>query len=118
MSKRDLRSAYHQAEWDGKVSSIFFLEILIIPILLGLYFKSWYVGFWSYLILLVIMPIKIITLLLCIIFTAMWGLVGWYIGYSIDGIHASILGALIALVIGFGIHVSAFMYLIDFMKPD
>lgn len=113
MSRRKLRSAYHQAEWDGKVSGIFFLELIIIPIILGLYFKSWYVGIWAYLITLVIFPIKIVILILCFIFTIMWGLIGWSIGYSIDGIHAGILGALFALFIGFGIHASAFIYLMS-----
>ncbi|UYZ77101.1 hypothetical protein LP109_14650 (plasmid) [Moraxella bovis] len=119
MDKRDLRGAYHKADFDYKMSSIFIFEYtVIIPIIVGLFFKSWYAGIWSFLILIVIAPIKIVGLFLAVIFTILWVFIGWSIGYSIDGLHAGILGALIAFVIGFGVHASALAYILDFLSSD
>ncbi|STY98627.1 Uncharacterised protein [Moraxella caprae] len=61
--QRDLRGAYHKADFDYKMSNIFIFEYtVIVPIIVGLFFKSWYAGIWSFLILIVIAPIKIVGL--------------------------------------------------------
>ncbi|TCJ95827.1 hypothetical protein EV694_1827 [Volucribacter psittacicida] len=116
MNKEDLRGAYHQAKHDEKSSNILFLEVFIISFALGFYFQSWYVGLVSFLLLCLSLAFKRLNIFLCVIFTLIWTFIGWYIGYAIDGMLAGILGGVFAFVIGCGIHISAFTYMMDFLK--
>lgn len=110
MDKQDLVNAYHQVKAEKSAINIFLFEIFLMSVILGLQYKSWYVGIWSFLVLLILCCIKTITLIMSVFFTIMWGTVGWGIGHEIDGVYAAILGAVIATLIGFGIHASFFSY--------
>lgn len=118
MRKKDIRGAYHQAQFDEGSSKIFYFECIIVAVIVGIYFRSWYVGIGTMIGLMLIIPIKIVSFLLAIAFTLFWAFMGWGIGMSIDGIPAGILGAILAFLIGAGVHLSALMYIADFFDLD
>lgn len=110
MDKQELVNAYRQMKTEEDARNMFLFELFIMSVILGFKYKSWYVGIWSFLVLLILCCIKTITLIMGVFFTIMWGALGWGIGHAIDGIYAAILGAVIATLIGFGIHASLFSY--------
>ena len=110
MDKQELVNAYRQIKIEEGAGRIFLFELFIMSVILGFKYRSWYVGIWSFLVLLILCFIKTITLIMGVFFTIMWGALGWGIGHAIDGVYAAVLGAVIGTLIGFGIHVSLFSY--------
>lgn len=102
----NMRSGVLGAIYDYKNRKIIGTELIIIAVTSGIYFASWWV-FGGVLIGLILMfSIKILSFLLCIILTLVWGLLGFMIGQSIGGNAPSFVFAGIGLLLGYFVHSS------------
>lgn len=114
MEHQEVRKAIHQAKYDDKSSTIYFVELAILAVVIGICFKSWAWGLGSYVAILILMQSKIFNSLLAIFFIILWALVGWVIGKEVDGIMTGIFGGILAFIISVGVHFSALTWIDDF----
>lgn len=102
----NMRSGVLGAIYDYKNRKIVGAELIIIAVACGVYFASWWV-FGGVLIGLILMfSIRILSFLLCIILTLVWGLLGFMIGQSIGGNTPGFVFAGISLLLGYFVHSS------------
>lgn len=102
----NMRSGVLGAIYDYKNRKIVGAELIIIAVACGVYFASWWV-FGGVLIGLILMfSIRILSFLLCIILTLVWGLLAFMIGFSIGGYAPACALGGIGLLLGYFTHSS------------
>ncbi len=109
MSHKDTRKGFTQANFNESNSSILYFEILIIAILSGLAFQSWWVFGGVILGLPIMLGFRVLALVLCVLLSLVWGAIGFGIGAVIGGgsMSASIVIGILGILAGLGTHLSA-----------
>ena len=116
MNHQDVRKGITNARFNEKNSGILFTEISIVSIAIGFSTSSWILFGVSLLGLILILQIKTLALILCIIFSIMWAVIGYYVGEMISGTNAAIVLAIIGLLAGLGANISALEWVKDIGK--
>ena len=110
---QEVRRGVTQASFNGGSFTIIAIEIAIIAICFGFYFKSWWWGGGIYLTLLAAIQVKILSLPVLLAGSLLWGLAGFLIGSLFGSYAAQIVIGIISFIIGLGIHFSAIEWVDD-----
>lgn len=105
-NSESVRKGVLNAMYDYKNRNIVGTEILIIAIVCGVYFSSWWI-FGGVLVGLILMfAVRILSFLLCAILTLGWGFIGLAVGMGFGSNPAGYVLAGIGLLIGYFVHFS------------
>ncbi|MEL9552690.1 hypothetical protein J4X41_24570, partial [Escherichia coli] len=96
MSSEHVRKGVTNAKFNEEQSNILFIEIGILSILIGLMSKSWWAFGGSFLGLIFSLRIKFLAIPLMIVFSLVWGAIGYSIGALFESTAASIVLGIIA----------------------
>ena len=110
---QEVRRGVTQANFNGGSFTIIAIEIAIIAIFFGFYFKSWWWGGGLYLALLAAIQIRILSLPVMLAGSLLWGLAGFLIGSLFGSYAAQIDIGAISLIIGLGVHFTAIQWADD-----
>ncbi|EHK0700011.1 hypothetical protein ICL29_004017 [Salmonella enterica] len=107
MSSKDVRKGITNAKFNEDQSNILFFEIGILSILIGVVIHSWWAFGIAFLGLIFSLRIKFLAVPLIVIFSVIWGFLGYGVGSLFDSSAASYVLAIIAFLSGLGTHLSA-----------
>jgi len=107
MQQKDIRQAITQAENNETNSTILFTEIILISIGYGLAEKSWYIFGGVFLGLIFILQIKVLSYLLLILLSIVWGAIGYGLGTIFGSTEAMVVLSILGFLLGLGVHFSA-----------
>ena len=110
---QEVRRGVTQANFNGGSFTIIAIEIAIIAIFFGFYFKSWWWGGGIYLALLAAIQVKILSLPIMFAGSLLWGLAGFLIGSLFGSYAAQIVIGAISLISGLGVHFTAIQWADD-----
>ncbi|EER8911877.1 TPA: hypothetical protein ACNCEW_003490 [Escherichia coli] len=113
MSSEHVRKGVTNAKFNEEQSNILFIEIGILSILIGLMSKSWWAFGGSFLGLIFSLRIKFLAIPLMIVFSLVWGAIGYSIGALFESTAASIVLGIIAFLSGLGTHLAAVQWAND-----
>lgn len=111
--ENDVRKGITNAKFNEENSTILFSQITLLSIGLGIYFKSWWVFGGTILGFLIGLNIKPLAVIICILLSVGWGLVGYGIGLLFESNPASIVLAIIGLLSGLGTNFSGLQWVED-----
>lgn len=114
---QEVRKGVTQANFNSGSFTIIAIEIAIIAIFFGLYFKSWWWGGGVYLALLVAIQIKNLSLPVMLAGSLLWGLSGFLIGSLFGSYAAQVVIGIISFIIGLGVHFSGIEWANDLTTP-
>ena len=106
MSVSNVRKGITQARFNENQSNILYKEILLISIVVGCYYQNWLVFGGVLTCLILVMFIPVLNLLLAIVLSLIWALIGFGIG-SFFSDNASYVLTFLGLISGIGCHLSA-----------
>ncbi|GIO84593.1 hypothetical protein J25TS5_15250 [Paenibacillus faecis] len=109
----DVRKGVTQSKESEKGANWLFSEILIIAVISGIYFSSWWVFGGVLLGASILMVIKPIRYFLLVVLSLGCGVVGWIIGQWFDSLGASVVIAIIATLASGGAHIYANKWMND-----
>ncbi len=78
-----------QAKFNEKASNVIYGEILIIAAHMGFYYNSWYIFAGMFIGLIICMSIPVIKILMSLVFSSIWALIGATIVSTFQGIDLS-----------------------------
>lgn len=107
MNHNSVRRGVTQANFNSGNFAILAIEITILAVIVGFYFKSWWIGGGLYLMLLAAIQVRILALPIMFLGALLWGFIGFLLGSLFGSYAAQIVIGIISLVIGFGVHFSA-----------
>lgn len=111
--QNEIRKGVNQAKQSEQGANWFFAEILIISVVAGFYFSSWWV-FGGILLGSILLAVnKKARFVLLIILTVGCGAVGWIIGSWFDNLGTSVVLTIISLLISGGYHIWANQWMED-----
>lgn len=105
-NSENVRRGVLNAIYDYKNLKIVGTEIVIIAVICGIYFSSWWVFGGTLIGLILMFAIRILSFLLCAILTLAWGFIGLFIGFGFDSHPAGYVLAAIGLFFGYFVHFS------------
>ncbi len=104
-SSENVRRGVLGAIYEYKNRKIVGGEILLIAILCGVYFASWWVFGGIFIGGILMFSIRILSFLLCLALTLAWGGIGYAIGTTISIAAGCVLGG-VGLLLGYTVHFS------------
>lgn len=104
---QEVRKGVTQASFNGGSFTVIAVEITILAIIAGFYFKSWWIGGGLYLLLLVAIQVRVLALPIMLLGALLWGLIGFLLGSLFGSYAAQVVIGIISLIIGLGVHFSA-----------
>ena len=107
MEHQNVRKGITNANFNEENSNVLFGEIAIISILVGVGTQSWWWGGGVFLGLIISLFIKPLAIVLMLLLSICWGVVGYGIGGLFDSNGAMVVLAILGFLIGAGIHFSA-----------
>lgn len=113
MGHKDVRKGMTQSNFNEKNSNILFGEIFIIAIVVGIAMQSWWWFGGIFLGLITMLFIKPLAIVLMILLSACWGLIGYTIGAFFNSTGAMIILGLIGFLAGLGAHMSGLQWARD-----
>lgn len=113
MSSHDVRKGMTNAKFNEEQSGILIAEIFIIAIVVGLINKSWWIGGGTLAALIIALQIKVIAIPLMIVFSLVWGGIGYGIGTLFESSGASWVIGIIAFLCGLGTHMAGLQWVKD-----
>lgn len=108
-----VRRGMTNAKFNEEMSDIFYWEIAIIAIAIGYATKSWWWGGGTFLGLLFLSMIPSIGVIMCYLFGAAWGVIGYYLGDLLFGNDAAWVIGIIAALCGIGVNLAGRQYFED-----
>lgn len=114
---QDVRRGITQASYNGGSFVIIAIEIAIIAVGMGVYFKSWWWFGGVYLMLLAAIQIRQLSLPVMFLGSLLWGLSGFLIGSLFGSYAAQIVIGVISFIIGLSVHFSAIEWVDDLTTP-
>ncbi|MCM3699249.1 hypothetical protein [Paenibacillus macerans] len=109
----EVRKGITQSKESENGANWLFSEILVIAIISGIYFSSWWVFGGVLLGAIILMQIKPVRYLLLVLLSLGCGAVGWIIGQWFDSLGASVVIAIIATLASGGAHIYANQWMND-----
>jgi hypothetical protein len=109
MSTGDIRRGFTQANINQRDVNIFYGEVFIVSVIVGILLQSWLAFGMLWVILLVGINIPLLGALINLVLSSVWGLVGYVIGSLFTPIAGIVLGFLL-FVTAIGVHRSAREY--------
>lgn len=113
MSHHDVRKGMSQSNFNEGNSNILFGEIFIVSIVVGITMQSWWWFGGILLGLIIMLFIRPLAMVLMILLSACWGLIGYGIGSIFNSTGAMIILALIGFLAGLGVHLSGLQWARD-----
>ncbi|MCI1777707.1 MULTISPECIES: hypothetical protein [Paenibacillus] len=113
LNHEEIRKGVTQSRESESGVNWLFGEIIIIAVISGIYFSSWWVFGGVFLGSIILMNIKPVRYLLFIILSLGCGVVGWIIGQWFDSLGASVVISVIATLASGGAHIYANKWLND-----
>ncbi len=104
-SSENARKGVLSAIYEYKNRKIVGGEILLIAIVCGVYFASWWIFGGVLAGCILMFSIRILSFLLCAVLTLAWGIIGYAIGTEFSVAAGYVLGG-VGLLLGYGIHFS------------
>ncbi len=104
MDHNDVRKGVTQAFANYEFGPILFGEILIISIIIGAMYQSWWIFGGLFVFLNFGLHIKFLNMLIVGVLTFIWGWIGYGIGSLFDSTAASIVLGIFGLLSGYGAH--------------
>lgn len=119
MDSKSVRKGIVDAEFNSGAFGILSIEITVIAIALGVHFESWWIGggIWLGAIMLSAVS-KWFGIVLAIVLSAGWGLIGFGIGAMFENTGAEVVCATLGFVTGLGIHLGAMQYGQDLSRSE
>lgn len=112
MVSDEVRRGITNARINEDNANIVFAELFFIVAAIGFYTQSWIWFGAAFVCSLIIVFIPILNMLLMLILSICWGVIGYSVG-TLFSTSASVILAIIAFIIGCGIHFSALTYIND-----
>lgn len=116
MIHKNIRKGITTAKLNEDNSNILFGEIALISIFIGLGSKSWWWGGGIFLALIIALNIRPVAIILMLILSVCWGMIGYGIGTLFDTTGAMVVLALFGFIIGLGVHLSALEWTEDIVS--
>lgn len=113
VNHEQVRKGVTQSRESDSGASWLFGEILIVSIVIGIYFSSWWLFGGVFLGSIFLMLIKPVRFILFVLLSIGCGIVGWIIGQLVGGTGASVVLAIIAALASGGAHLYANKWLND-----
>ena len=113
-SSKTIRAAVEEAKWNDDNSGALAVQVGIIAIVLGIIYKSWWIGLGAFIGLGVLIFIPYIGIIVCILMSGLYAFIGFKIGAFFFSNEA---GWVIAILVGIGslgINLSSRKWLKDF----
>ena len=114
----DMRAGITQAQFNEQYSTIFFAQILIVSVGLGLLTWSWWVFGIVLFGLLISLFFKKIAVVICVTFSLCWGAIGLAIGLLIGNVGAAVVLCILGFFIGLGVNLSGLQWAQDLTATD
>lgn len=95
----DVRVGNTQADWNKENAEALPVQALIIGVLLGIAYKSWWIGGGTFLGLLILLQIPFVGTFICILLSLIYGFIGYTIGTHFFSTSA---GWVIGIFVGLG----------------
>lgn len=111
--QNEVRRGVTQAKLNEDAANWFLAEIFLAAAGIGFWAKSWWVFGGVLFALLIASWIPRLAAILAVGFTLFWAAVGWEIGRSIGNLGASVVLAILGLLIAGGLHMSAIEWIQD-----
>lgn len=109
---KDVRKGITQAKFNEDASNWLFFEIFFISIVFGFIFKSWWVFGGLLFGMMGLLLFRKIAVIFMVVLTIFWAFVGFMIGMQ-WGLGASVVLAILALLITGGFHIGALEWIDD-----
>ena len=111
MSSKSVRQGIVDAEFNSGAFGVLAIEITIVAVALGFYFKSWWVGGGVWLGAIMLSAVsKWFGIFLALVLSIVWGLIGFAIGTMFENTGAEVVCAALGFLIGLGTHLGAMQY--------
>jgi len=108
-----MRRDFTQATFNEKNSNLFFMQILVVAVVIGFIAESWLI-FGAVLIGLIwSLQFREVAQIVCVVFALAWGGVGFAIGKANESKEATIVLAIIGFLIGLGVNLSGLQWARD-----
>lgn len=112
-TENDVRRGVTNAKFNEENSNILFSQITIVSIGLGIYYSSWWVFGGAILGFIICLNIKTLSVILAILLSLGWALIGYFIGIFFESNPASIVLAIIGFLSGLGANFSGLQWVED-----
>jgi hypothetical protein len=109
----DVRKGMTNATFNEKNSDFLASELMILSIICGVFWQSWWVFGAVLFELIICLQIKKLALILCFVLSILWAVVGYFIGTFFDSLGASVVLALLSLAASLSAHFSALQWFED-----
>jgi hypothetical protein len=112
-NSNEVRKGITQARFNEDASNMLFGEIFLVSIVCGFYWSSWWVFGLISIGLVISLMIKPLAIILAILLSIGWAIIGYGIGVFFDSSSGSIVLAILGLLAGLGAHISALTWVED-----
>jgi hypothetical protein len=113
LKSADVRKGITQAKFNEENKNVIAGEVFLLSLLLGHFSGSWLVFVGSFLALVIAFQIKKLAVLLCVGFSIVWGVIGFYIGGYLGGTEAKIALSILGFIMGLGANFSSLEWMED-----
>lgn len=109
----EVRKGVTNARFNDTASNLFFGELLMLSVTLGLIYQSWAVFGTVLLITIVLSYIRKTLIILMAALSITWTILSYWLGLTLGGWMAAVPISIIALIFTVGIHIGAYEWIRD-----